>query len=175
MQHPSSWPSNEGESTICDGAPKGALRELCDTVAALERGMQQDGWKTVATTPHNEVIIRDNATQIWIVHKISLNQETAVAQAVKTEGVVSDCRYIDVCAGWLFELILLLNPGVDQGILLPTIVNNAQVDAITSRPTDSQHIYSLLTCPGGRHLGVVKHNNPESFLPDPVPDSNKDC
>lgn len=165
--HYSATLSNGGETSHHAEAPEAGVHELYTSVTTLERKLQRDGWTTITTrTQQTDVTVENrNPTRVEIIHETPLDYTAAINDIIHTDDIIATCTAKQRRHDWLFEIILLLNPSTDHGILLPTTFDTTQVATLTETHTTSPTLYSILTTPDGGQLGTIKHPNPQQFLP----------
>lgn len=165
--HFPSPPSSGSDGAPGVDVPESASDDLAEQVGALEGALRRDGWSTVATIgARPEVVIQADTARIGLVHEVARDQTAAVVATFQDGAVVSSCAYREQVDGRFYEVVLLLNPGVERAILLPTVVDENQLATCRSAADAGTVLYSILAHPTKGRLGAVEHPSPGAFRPD---------
>lgn len=165
--HDPSPPSTGGAVAPGAGLAGSAFEGLEQRVVALEGALQRDGWTTVAAAAaQTAVVSQADTARTGIVHEVACDQGTSVVETLEDGAVVSSCAYQEQAEGALYELVLLLNPGVERAVLLPAVLDQGQMDACRSAVDEETDLYSVVVHPTAGRLGAVKHPAPDAFHRD---------
>lgn len=166
--HDPAPPSSGGGVTPDAGLARDASEMVAQRVVALESVLHRDGWSTVtATTTQPEVVVREDPARVGIVHEVACDQATAVVETLQEGAVVASCAYREQADGRLAEVVLLLNPGVEQAILLPAILDRERLEICRSGSDGETPLYTALRHSTAGRLGEVRHPSPGAFRIDP--------
>jgi hypothetical protein len=162
-----SSPFKGGDAPTGADTPENAFDELSERVSTLEGELRRDGWGAVTTAvPQTEVVVHGDTGEVWIVHEAPEGQIARIVEAFQDGGFISTCAYQQRSEGRFFELELLLNPGSEHAILLPTVVETEQMPVATVVEEDRMQLYSVITCSTGEQIGAVQRTMPNSLLSD---------
>lgn len=134
----------EGCKSVAE-VPGDAWRETVADMRHLGRKLRRDGWETLATpAPQNTVTTTAEGEQIRVVHKLPREQGQEMVETLQAEGFAPPGIYTRDLEGWLFEVVVLLNPGLERAILLATMFDEDQHRALRDGQQDVERAYSLL-------------------------------
>lgn len=152
-----------------------AIQKVQPRVTAVETRLEQDGWTTI-TTPSTQATLTirgGDTSRLEITHQAQADQESAIKAALSPGPILTTATQKDRSESWFLEVVLLLNPGTESIILLPTLFDSAQTAVLTSHDSTTATLCSTISTRGSHSLASVKHQNPKAVLPQKANDSPK--
>lgn len=155
-----------GEAPTSPGSGTSMATEVRPKLMALDAALQRDGWTTItATGPRADISVQADNDRIVLVHEAPPDQVATIVDTIQDEGIITTCPSKVRTTDQLITLLVLLNPGTEHAILLPTAIDDDTIATIKSVLDDQTALYSVLKRPTGTRIGAVKHTTPNVVLP----------
>lgn len=147
---------------------KNAWNETIEDMWALEEELQAEGWETIETaaghTGLNTPTGDDERAEM--VHIVPDSDGEAISEALQAGEFPKYDVYRQKVDNWVFEVIVLLDPGTEQAILIAAEFELRGTTPAIERTHETGELYTVIKFLDGELVGSLRHESPEKFFPE---------
>jgi len=147
---------------------KNAWNETLEDMWALEEELQAEGWTTIETaaghTGLSTPLAEDDRAEM--IHIVPDSDGEAIRDAFEAGEFPKYDVYRQRVHNWAFAVIVLLDPGTEQAILIASEFELTEADPAIEWTHETGELYTVIKFLDGEVIGELRHDNPEKFFPN---------